>query len=139
MKIEYLNLHGLGLEEALEKVKQNISWCLHNGVTVLAINHGKGHHAQRGFSVLKQEVRKYLKNEPLLKEYGYKIIYGESDYPVALTFDEGVTLIVHPEAEKNHIGGKKQQEKNQAIFSVDSKKQRKNAKNIQAGKRKRWQ
>ena len=59
---------------------------------VLDINHGKGFHSSRGFSVIKQEIRKMLKDNALLKEAGYIVIPGESDLPVALTFDEGHTF-----------------------------------------------
>ena len=137
MKIEKLNLHGLNTVEALEKVHNSVNWCLLNNVDILAINHGKGHHSEKGFSVLRQEVRKYLKNEPRLPENAYQVILGESNYPVALAFDSGLTLMVRNNLVHSYIGGQKQQEKNQAIFSIDAKKQRKIDKSRQAAKRKR--
>ncbi|MDR1160241.1 MAG: hypothetical protein LBK69_06415 [Syntrophomonadaceae bacterium] len=120
----------MSLEEALQKMSVNLNWCFEQQIEVIVINHGKGHHSKRNFSVVKQETRKYLKNDKILKEKGYKIIYGESDYPVALAFDEGNTLVVKKDQETEYIGGRKVQEKNLAIFSQDAKKQRKNAKNL---------
>ncbi len=137
MRLEKVDLHGLALEEALEKARSNLNWCIKNEVEVLDIIHGKGHHSSRSFSVVKKEIRKMLDGEPLLKQYGYRVVLGESDFPVALTFDEGHTLVVKRGLEKQYIGGKKQQEKNQRIFSGEGKKQRKEQKNLNAQKRKK--
>jgi hypothetical protein len=108
----------------------NLDWCFDQRVEVIVINHGKGRHSGRDFSVIKREARKYLKNDGVLKEKGYKVIYGESEAPVALTFDEGNTLVVKKDQESEYIGGRKEREKNLAIFSREAKKQRKNAKNL---------
>ena len=125
MRVQSLNLHGLSLEEAQQKTRQNLSWCMQNGVDVLDLNHGKGYHSSRNFSVLKQELRRMLKSEPSLKEFGYKVVYGESNLPVALTYDEGHTLIVARGKEKEYIGGRKEQEKKQRIFSPEGQQERK--------------
>lgn len=135
MKVESLNLHGLNLDEAINKTEINLKWCIKNNVHVLDINHGKGFHSNRGFSVIKQEVRKLLKDNALLKEAGYIVIPGESNLPVALTFDEGHTLVVQKGCEKQYIGGKKQMEKNFRIFSEEGKKSRKIAKKMKSQKR----
>ncbi len=137
MKLEKVDLHGLSLEEALEKARDNLNWCIKNEIQVLDIIHGKGHHSSRNFSVIKKEIRKMLNEEPLLKEHGYRVIPGESDFPVSLTFDEGHTLVVIRGLEKEYIGGRKQQEKNQLIYSSEGKKQRKEQKGINAEKRKK--
>jgi hypothetical protein len=137
MKIEHLDLHGLSLEEALEKTRKNIAWCLEHGVAVLDINHGKGYHSEHRFSVIKTEIRKYLRQEELLKEYGYIVVYGESNLPVALSFDEGHTLIVARGQESRLLGDKKQQEKNRQLYSDDARKQRKSIKALKAQKRQR--
>lgn len=136
MKIESLDLHGLCVEEALEKTKKNLKWCLQHGVDVLDINHGKGYHSNRNFSVLKQEIRKMLNDEEAIKTFGYRIIPGESNYPIALTYDEGHTLIVAHSKEKEYIGGQKQQEKNKVVFSSEGRKKRKKQKSLNAHKRK---
>jgi len=125
MRVQSLNLHGLSLEEAQQKTRQNLSWCMQNGVDVLDLNHGKGYHSSRNFSVLKQELRRMLKSEPSLKEFGYKVVYGESNLPVALAYDEGHTLIVARGKEKEYIGGRKEQEKKQRIFSPEGQQERK--------------
>lgn len=125
MKVEVLNLHGLNLNEAREKTLQNINWAIKHGVDVLVINHGKGHHSSSGFSVIKTEIRKILKEDNSLRENGYRVIYGESDLPIALTYDEGNTLIVARGMESYYIGGRVQQEKNQRIFSEEGKRDRK--------------
>ncbi|MDD2510093.1 MAG: Smr/MutS family protein [Syntrophomonas sp.] len=124
MKVQSLNLHGLSLEEARQKTRQNLSWCMQNGVDVLDLNHGKGFHSSRNFSVLKQELRRMLKSEPALKEFDYKVVYGESDLPVALAYDEGHTLIVARGKEKEYIGGRKELEKKQRIFSPEGRQER---------------
>lgn len=137
MKVEQLNLHGLNVEEAVEKTRKNLQWCMGHGVDVLDINHGKGHHSDRGFSVIKMEIRKMLREEESLKENGYKIVYGESDLPVALSFDEGHTLVVVTGKEKEYLGGKRQQEKNHQLYSDEAQKNRKSYKAQKATKRKR--
>lgn len=125
MKIEVLNLHGLNLNESRVKTQQNMDWALKHGVDVLVINHGKGHHSKSGLSVLKTEIRKMLQDNPLLTENGYRVVYGESDLPIALTYNEGNTLIVARGRESEYIGGQVQQEKNKRIFSDDGKQDRK--------------
>ena len=124
MKIETINLHGMALEEALTKAKNNLRWCLEHGIEVFDINHGKGHHSDRNFSVLKREIRRWLKDENLLTEYGYKVIYGESNLPVALSYDEGHTLVVARGSDHEYIGGQKQQARNEIVFSTEGKKLR---------------
>ena len=125
MKIEVLDLHGLNINESRDKTQQNIDWALRHGVDVLVINHGKGHHSKVGLSVVKSEIRKMLKEDLSLKENGYRVIYGESDLPIALTYNEGNTLIVARGLESEYIGGHVQQDKNQRIFSDDGKQDRK--------------
>jgi len=136
MKVETLDLHGLSVNEALEKTQRNISWCLKHGVDILDINHGKGYHSSRNFSVLKLEIRKMMKESAEIAEYGYRVIFGESDLPIALTYDEGHTLLINRGLEQKYLGGKKEQEKNIRIFSEEGKKQRKEHKSINAQKRK---
>jgi hypothetical protein len=89
------------------------------------------------FSVIKQELRRYLKNSDLLKDSGYRIVPGESDLPIALSFDEGHTLVVKRGLEKEYLGGQRQQQKNQLLFSQQGRQVRKNAKAINSAKRKR--
>jgi hypothetical protein len=137
VKVEQLNLHGLNVEEAVEKTRRNLEWCMNHGVDVLDINHGKGHHSDRGFSVIKMEIRKMLRQDKSLKENGYKVVYGESDFPVALSFDEGHTLVVIAGKEKECLGGRRQQEKNRQLYSDEAQKNRKHHKAQKAIKRKR--
>lgn len=137
MKVEQLNLHGLSLEEAMQKTRQNLRWCMSNGVDVLDINHGKGFHSERRFSVLKQEVRRFLKEEAALGASGYRLIYGESDFPIALTFDEGHTLVVAKGRENKYIGARSKQENNQRVFSEEGRLQRKTQKGMHKDKKKR--
>lgn len=124
MKIETLNLHGLNVNEAREKTCLNIEWCIKHGIDVLVINHGKGHHSNSGFGVIKADIRRMLKDISL-KESGYQVIYGESNQPIALTYDEGNTLIVAKGLETEYIGGQAQQQKNLRIFSDEGKMDRK--------------
>ncbi len=137
MKVEQINLHGLNVEEATEKTRKNLAWCMTHHVDVLDINHGKGHHSNRGFSVIKMEIRKMLREEESVKKNGYKIVYGESDLPVALSFDEGHTLVVAAGKEKEYLGGRRQQEKNHRLYSDEAQKNRKSYKAQKAAKRKR--
>jgi len=125
VKIEVLNLHGLNINESREKTQQNIDWALKHGVDVLVINHGKGYHSKSGLSVIKTEIRKMLREDLALKENGYRVVYGESDLPVALTYNEGNTLIVARGLESQYIGGQAQQDKNQRIYSEEGKQDRK--------------
>ncbi|NLF46579.1 MAG: Smr/MutS family protein [Syntrophomonadaceae bacterium] len=137
MKLEIIDLHGLNREEAWRKVETNIKWCIDHNVDVVDIIHGKGHHSQNNFSVIKQEVRQKIKNHPSLREAGYRIINGESDLPVALTFDEGHTLLVKAGRENDYIGGARTRMKNEIIFSEEGKRMRKEQKSRHARKRKR--
>jgi len=125
LKIETLNLHGLNLNEAREKTLQNIAWAIKHGVDVLVINHGKGHHSSGGIGVIKAEIRKMLKDEQSLRDNGYRVIYGESDQPVALTYNEGNTLIVARNMVTEYVGGRAQQDRNLRIFSEEGKQERK--------------
>ncbi len=137
MKVESLDLHGLSLEEAIQKTEVNIKWCINHQVEVLDIIHGKGFHSNRNFSVIKQEIRRLVKNNPFIKEAGYIVVPGESNLPVALASDEGHTLIVQKGCEKKHIGGQKQVEKNYQVFSAEGKMSRKIAKKNNSPKRNR--
>ncbi len=137
MKIEFVDLHGLNIEEARQKAELNIKWCIEHQVEILDIIHGKGHHSNRNFSVIKQEIRRFVKDSPFIKESGYIVIPGESNLPIALTFDEGHTLIVQKGCEKNHIGGQKQIEKNLKVFSAEGKIERKMAKKNNSRKKTR--
>ncbi|HRX21943.1 MAG TPA: Smr/MutS family protein [Syntrophomonadaceae bacterium] len=137
MKLERIDLHNLSREEAWRKAEENITWCIEHGVDVIDIIHGKGHHSQYNFSVIKQDVRQKLKEDPYLRGSGYRVIYGESDFPVALTFDEGHTLLVRKGAENNYIGGTKTHLKNEIIFSEEGKRLRKEQKARNALKNKK--
>ncbi|WP_054695316.1 Smr/MutS family protein [Syntrophomonas palmitatica] len=109
MKTEIIELHGLNVQEALHKTYSNLQWAIEHGVDLVVINHGKGHHSERNFSVLKTEVRKMLKQESAwLREHGYRVIYGESDLPVALTYNGGQTLVLIRGIESDYIGDSKQ-------------------------------
>lgn len=125
MKIETLDLHGLSLDEAIKKTRLNIEWSIDHGVSVLVINHGKGHHSNRNFSVIKKEIREMLKEDQSIKENGYKVIFGESNFPIALAYNEGQTLLVIKGEENKYLGGKVEQERNKQIYSDEAKKQRK--------------
>lgn len=137
MKVENLNLHGLNLQEAREKTRQNVNWLLQHGVDLLVINHGKGLHSSNNFAVLKSEIRKLLKEELIKRDSGYLIIYGESDYPIALTYNEGNTLVVARGLENQYLGGATQQEKNNWVFSDEGKQTRKNSKSLRKNRRTR--
>jgi hypothetical protein len=130
LKVETLNLHGLNQQEARMKIQQNLDWMIKQGVDVLVINHGKGHHSSNNFAVLKTETRKFLKENTELTNAGYLVLYGESDFPIALSYNEGNTLVVARGMEHQYIGGRAQQEKNFSVFSDDGRASRKNSKNI---------
>ncbi len=72
MKLEKIDLHNLSREEAWRKVEININRCIDHGVDVIDIIHGKEHHSQYNFSVIKQEVRQKLKGDFLL--FGSQVI-----------------------------------------------------------------
>ncbi len=134
MKIETLDLHGLNKMEAKAKLEQNLEWMISHGVDVLVINHGKGRHSSN-FAVLKAEARKFLKDNSALAEAGYLAVYGESDLPIALRYDEGNTLVVARGQEHTYMGGSVQQDKDKRIFSEDGRTERKNSKNMRKMKK----
>lgn len=135
MKLESVDLHHLGLSEALQKARKNLAWCLDHQVDIMDFNHGKGLHSERGFSVIKQEIRRLLKDDVRLREEGYRIIAGESDLPIALSFDEGHTLVVRRGLEDEYLGGRRQQQKNQALYSPQGRQVRKAARARKASHR----
>ncbi|MDD3853266.1 MAG: Smr/MutS family protein [Syntrophomonadaceae bacterium] len=137
MKIERLDLHGHNLQEAKQKLENSLTWCLEHQVDMLDINHGKGHHSERGFSVIKSEVRQSLKQCPLIKKHSYSVVPGESNLPIALPFDEGHTLVVKKGLENIFPGDRRQQAKYEAVFSKEGRQQRKQDKQIRADQRKR--
>jgi hypothetical protein len=137
MKIETVDLHNLSLSDALAKAEKNLIWSIEHQVQVIDFIHGKGLHSDRRFSVIKQELRRYLKDNAQLKDAGYRVVPGESDLPIALSFDEGHTLVVKRGLEKEYLGGQRQQQKNQLLFSQQGRQVRKNAKAINSAKRKR--
>jgi hypothetical protein len=137
MKIETIDLHGLSQPAALAKAKQNIDWAVNHGVDVIVLNHGKGRHSDRNFSVIKKEIRKMLKEDNSISSSGYRIVLGESNLPVALTYDEGNTLLVYKGCENEMIGGRNQQEKHKQIFSNEARLERKIGKKLRAEKRSR--
>lgn len=136
MKVENINLHGLSLEEAIEKTHKNLEWCKKNNIDVIVLNHGKGLHSKNNFSVIKKEIRKMLKEEN--SNHDYKIVYGESNLPIALGYNEGNTLLVQKGLENQTIGGRIQQEKNHILYSEEGKKFRKIQKKLRAEKRRRY-
>lgn len=137
MKVETVELHGLNLAEAMSKVQKNLAWAKNHGISVLVLNHGKGLHSDRGISVIKTEVRKMLKEDSSIREANYRVIYGESKSPIALTYNEGQTLIVAKGMETEQIGGRVQQDKNRRIYSEEAKNERKAQKKNRAEKRNR--
>lgn len=127
--MEKLELHGLNVEEALAKVSSQMKWLIDKGGDMLIINHGKGHHSEHGIGVVRQKVRAMLKEQgPVLRDNGYLVVYGESDYPVALEYDAGCTLIVRRGTEHEYLGGRQKAAKNQAIYSAESRDARKQQK-----------
>lgn len=139
MKVESLNLHNLSLAEALEKASINLLWCIEHGVDLIDFNHGKGLHSQRGIGVIKQELRRFLKDNENLRSSGYRVIPGESDLPVALGFDEGHTLVIKRGLEQESADGRKQRNKKEEIYSPEGRQKRKLAKAHQASKRQQRQ
>ncbi len=139
MKVESLNLHNLSLAEALEKASINLLWCIEHGIDLIDFNHGKGLHSQRGISVIKQELRRFLKDNEALRSSGYRVIPGESDLPVALGFDEGHTLVVKRGMENEFADGQKQRKKKEEIYSPEGRQKRKLAKAHHASKRQQRQ
>lgn len=127
MKVEVIDLHGKNLNESRETVQQNIDWAIKHGVEVLVLNHGKGYHSS-GFAVLKTELRQMLNLDLSLQQNGYRVIYGESNLPIALTYNAGNTLIVARGMENHYIGGQSRQEINQRIFSEEGRQERKDRK-----------
>lgn len=127
MKVERLDLHGCNRVEALQKAEKNIAWLLDHGVDVLIIDHGRGHHSD-GIAVLKTELRRHLRDDSRLREAGYRVLYGDSNQPVALGCNDGHTLIVRRGLEQEHIGGRREIEKKLIIHSDEGKKLRKAAK-----------
>lgn len=127
--MEKLDLHGLNVEEAIAKTKSQIDWLLQKGGNILIINHGKGYHSENRIGVVKQRVRALLKEMgPVLKEHGYLVVYGESDYSVALEYDAGCTLIVQRGMENDYLGGRQKVNRNQRVYSTEGRAQRKQQK-----------
>lgn len=127
--MDRLDLHGLNVEEALSKTEGQIDWLIKKGTDGLVILHGKGYHSEHRVGVIKQKIRSYLKEiGDRLKMHGYLVIYGESDFPIALEYDAGCTLIVKKGMENEYQGGRKQAAKNHIIYSEEGREMRKQQK-----------
>jgi len=132
--VEKLDLHGLNTDEAILKTKQQIEWLLDKGGDGLVIMHGKGHHSEHRIGVIKQKVRAELKEiNGSVKSHGYLVIYGESDYPAALEYDAGCTLIIRQGMEHEYQGSHKQVARKQAVFSDEGRELRKQQKRHRHG------
>lgn len=126
--MERLNLHGLSREEALERVRAQIRWCVEHGREGVDIIHGKGKHSER-VPVIKQEIRRWLKEEERgLRAEGYEVIYGEDEHPAALDLDEGHTLVVRADMTDEYPGGRKAVSRQETVFSEEGRWRRKAAK-----------
>lgn len=64
-----LDLHGYTQEEGLEELKRFILHAHRDGIQKVLIIHGKGKHSPKG-SVLRESVRTYLAESPVIGETG---------------------------------------------------------------------
>jgi DNA-nicking Smr family endonuclease len=65
-----LDLHGYTVNEALAELEGYLKRCRRRGLRKVLIIHGKGNHSEDGESVLRREVRRYLRESPLCGECG---------------------------------------------------------------------
>ncbi|MCO5566393.1 hypothetical protein L7F22_020070 [Adiantum nelumboides] len=66
-----LDLHGLFVKEAIEKVEERIALCKKLGQKELVVIVGKGNHSKNGKAILKPMVEKYM------HEYGLSVTVGK--------------------------------------------------------------
>jgi DNA-nicking Smr family endonuclease len=60
-----IDLHGLRIEEALERVDRFLDESIKNGFRKVLVIHGKGLHSEKGEAVLARAVRLHLENHPM--------------------------------------------------------------------------
>jgi len=65
-----LDLHGYTVDEALTELEGYLKRCRRRGLRKVLIIHGKGNHSGDGESVLRREVRRYLRESSLCGECG---------------------------------------------------------------------
>jgi len=65
-----IDLHGLTIVEAIARTDRFLRDAKKAGFRKVLIIHGKGNHAQNGTSVLRENVREFVRNHPLAGETG---------------------------------------------------------------------
>ena len=65
-----LDLHGYTVDEALGELETYLKRAKARNLRKVLIIHGKGNHSEDGESVLRREVRRYLRDSPLCGECG---------------------------------------------------------------------
>ena len=99
--METIDLHGLTLEEAKEKVAKGLEGAYQHHEQVVRIIHGQGKHSEF-FPVLKSFVRHYLEESEFGRQKVAAFFRGEDGSPYT-TPNAGETVVVLKTNEKNGV------------------------------------
>ncbi|HEY8345452.1 MAG TPA: Smr/MutS family protein [Bacillota bacterium] len=90
--METIDLHGLTLEEAKEKLEKRLLSADKYGVRVVRIIHGQGKHSEF-FPVIKSFVRRWLEESTFAQEKIESVFRGEDGSPYT-SVNPGETVVV---------------------------------------------
>ena len=122
--METLDLHGLTLEAAKEKVAQFLEGAHLHGEPVVRIIHGRGKHSE-AFPVIKSFVRHWIKESEFAREKIAMVFRGEDGSPYSLP-NPGETIVVLK------VSGMTEVVENQDLISFDEEEEREARRNTKA-------
>jgi hypothetical protein len=119
-----IDLHGLTLEEAREKVIHFLDGAYQHREQVVRIIHGQGKHSEN-FPVIKSFVRHWLQESDFGQHKIAEIFRGEDGSPYSMA-NPGETIVVLK------IPGMIEQLENQPLISIDEEEDREARRNSKA-------
>lgn len=90
--MENIDLHGLSLAEAKDKLEKRLTAALDYGERVVRVIHGQGKHSEY-FPVIKSHVRQWLESSEFALEHVESVFRGEDGSPYTSP-NAGETVVV---------------------------------------------
>ena len=90
--METIDLHGLSLEEAKERLEMRMRSAERFGEKVVRVIHGQGKHSEV-FPVIKSYVRRWLEESDFAREYVESVFRGEDGSPYT-KINAGETVVL---------------------------------------------
>lgn len=121
--IETIDLHGLTLDQARDRLQNGLEDAFQYNVGVVRIIHGRGKHSEV-FPVIKSYVRHWLKQSIFARERIASVFYGEDGSPYTSP-NPGETIVLFK-------GANQYPEDTDGAWEEEEFEARKNAKSIRA-------